>query len=164
MNKIKELEEKINKARIAYYNGHAIISDKIFDAWVNELEILDPKNPAVIGIGAEPVSNWEKYSHKIPMGSLNKSQTNTEIEDWIKKYKEPEYLLTLKLDGLSVSLVYENGVLVKGVTRGAGTVGEVITPNIIKMGGVPLRLKEKLNITVQLQVHVEDLIVKIVIS
>lgn len=149
MNKIKELEEKINKARIAYYNGNAIISDKIFDALINELESLDPKNPAVIGIGADPISNWEKYSHKIPMGSLNKSQTNDEIDSWVKKYKENEYLLTLKLDGLSVSLVYENGVLVKGVTRGAGTIGEVITPNIIKMGGVPLRLKEKLDITVR---------------
>jgi len=149
MSKIKELEEKINKARVAYYNGQAIISDKLFDTWIDELTLLDPKNPAVIGIGSEPISSWEKYAHKIPMGSLNKSQTNSEIESWINKYKEDEYLLTLKLDGLSVSLIYENGVLVKGVTRGAGTVGEIITSNIIKMGGVPLRLKDKIDITVR---------------
>lgn len=149
MNKIKELEQKINKARKDYYNGNSIVSDKIFDTWISELELLDPKNSAVIGIGSEPVSIWEKYTHKIPMGSLNKSQTDVEIKEWMDKYSENEYLLTLKLDGLSISLVYENGVLVKAATRGAGTVGELITKNVIKMNGVPLRLKDKINITVR---------------
>lgn len=149
MNNIKELEQKINKARKDYYNGNSTVSDKIFDTWISELELLDPKNPEVIGIGSEPVSIWEKYTHKIPMGSLNKSQTDIEIKEWMDKYSESEYLLTLKLDGLSISLVYENGVLVKAVTRGAGTVGELITKNVIKMRGVPLRLKDKINITVR---------------
>lgn len=149
MNKIKELEQKINKARKDYYNGNSTVSDKIFDTWISELELLDPKNPEVIGIGSEPVSIWEKYTHKIPMGSLNKSQTDVEIKEWMDKYSESEYLLTLKLDGLSISLVYENGVLVKAATRGAGTVGELITKNVIKMSGVPLRLKDKINITVR---------------
>lgn len=151
MSKIKELEEKINKARLNYYNGSSTVSDKVFDTWISELETLDPKNPAVIGIGAEPVSSWDKFTHKIPMGSLNKAQTDDEFKNWHNKYASDknDFLLTLKLDGLSVSLIYENGVLVKGVTRGSGVTGEIITPNIIKMGGVPLRLKEKLNLTVR---------------
>lgn len=150
-DRIKELEKKITKARQDYYNGQASMSDKVFDALVDELASLDPKNLAVIGIGSDPVSNWEKYTHLVPMGSLNKCQTSDEYQKWHDKYihTKDEILLTLKLDGLSVSLIYENGVLVKAATRGSGTTGELITPNVAKMIGVPLRIKDKLNITVR---------------
>lgn len=146
--KIEEISKKINNAREHYYNRQSIMSDTKFDSLIEELEKLDPKNLAIIGIGAEPVSNWEKYAHKVPMGSLNKVQTDREYLDWHNKYiKNEEALLTLKLDGLSVSLVYEKGILIKAATRGGGTVGELITPNVARMIGIPLRLSESLNMT-----------------
>ena len=151
VNRIKELEAKINQARHDYYNGQSNISDKAYDTLVDELFDLDPKNPAVIGIGAEPVSNWEKFKHLTPMGSLNKTHTNEEYVAWHNKYIGPkdEAFVTLKLDGLSVSLIYENGVLVNGASRGSGSIGEKITPNVAKMIGVPLRLTKKVDVTVR---------------
>ena len=151
-NRIKELENKILKARDSYYNGQSKISDKAYDAMLDELGELDPKNIAITNIGAELVSNWKKYTHKKILGSLNKAQTAEEYTTWHNKYisKTDEVFLTLKLDGLSVSLVYENGILVIGSTRGAGGVtGENITCNVAKMIGVPLRLKKKIDITVR---------------
>ena len=149
--RIIKLEESILKARKDYYNGESLISDKLYDALIDELYLLDPKNSAVIGIGSDPVSNWEKISHKIPMGSLNKCNTDEEYLKWHNKYisKNEKVILTLKLDGLSASLVYKDGLLVSGATRGSGVAGELITQNIIKMNGVPLRLKEKIDITVR---------------
>ena len=151
ISRIKELETKINQARKEYYNGSSKTTDKAYDAWIDELAELDPKNLAVIGIGSEPISNWEKFVHLTPMGSLNKSHTFEEYETWHKKYitSNDEVFLTLKLDGLSVSLIYENGVLVNGSSRGSGTVGEKITANVAKMIGVPLRLNKKVDITVR---------------
>lgn len=147
---IKELEQKINQARKDYYNGTSQVSDAVYDLWVDELSKLDPKNLAVIGIGSEPVSNWEKYKHLQEMGSLNKAQNQDEFISWRSKYAiNDNLLLTLKLDGLSVSLIYENGVLVKGATRGSGDIGELITPNVAKMQGVPLRLPQKINATIR---------------
>lgn len=150
-NRIKELQDNIIKARIAYYNKQSIVSDKIFDTWIDELNKLDPKNSALIEIGSEPISNWEKYTHLSPMGSLNKCQTYDEFIKWKNDYiaDTDQYFLTLKLDGLSVSLIYEDGVLSKAVTRGSGITGELITANVIKMLGVPLRLKEKINATIR---------------
>ena len=150
-NRIKELVVKINDARSAYYNGVSQVSDKVYDAWVDELSVLDPKNPAVIGIGADPISNWEKYIHLTPMGSLNKVNTIDDYKKWHDKYigNSDNIFLTLKLDGISVSLIYEDGVLKKAATRGSGIKGDLITPNVAKMIGVPLRLKDKINITVR---------------
>lgn len=151
MSKIKDLEIKINQARHDYYNGQSKVSDKVFDAWIDELSQLDPKNLAVIGIGSDPVSNWEKHTHTVPMGSLNKTQTDEEYIKWHNKYidSKDDVFVTLKLDGLSVSLIYENGVLVKAATRGSGTVGELITVNVAKMIGVPLRLHKKINAAIR---------------
>lgn len=150
--RIKELADKINQARHDYYNGQSKVSDKVYDAWIDELSELDPKNLAVIGISTELVSNWEKYTHKVILGSLNKCQTQEEFQTWYDKYltKDDKMLLTLKLDGLSVSLIYENGVLVKAATRGRGGItGELITANVARMQGVPLRLKDKVNATIR---------------
>lgn len=148
--RIKELEVKINKARNDYYNNQSTLSDKVYDALIDELSELDPKNLAVIGIGCEPVSNWEKYTHRSQMGSLNKCQTHDEFVKWADKYMDnKEFFLTLKLDGLSVSLIYESGILVKAATRGSGVTGELITPNVARMQGVPLRLNKKINATIR---------------
>lgn len=150
-SRIQELVEKINKARHDYYNGVATISDSLYDAYIAELSTLDPRNLAIIGIGSEPVSKWEKYTHLSPMGSLNKTQTNQEYQKWHDKYidKDDKILATLKLDGLSVSLIYEDGILVKAATRGSGVTGELITQNVAQMMFVPLRLSQKINATVR---------------
>lgn len=146
-----ELVNKIIQARNDYYNGQSKISDATYDTWIDELAKLDPKNLAVIGIGAEPISNWEKYTHKTMLGSLNKCNTEEEFKKWYKKYfdKDDDILLTLKLDGLSVSLIYENGKLITGATRGSGTLGEAITSNVAVMQGIPLKLNKKINATIR---------------
>lgn len=149
--RIKELEKSILQARKDYYNQISTVSDSVYDAWVDELSILDPKNIAVTSIGCEPVSNWEKFKHVYPMGSLNKCQTHEEFIKWSSDHihKNDKIFITTKLDGLSVSLIYENGILIKAATRGSGETGELITANVAKMNNVPLRLKQKISATVR---------------
>jgi DNA ligase (NAD+) len=142
-NRIQELENHIFKARNDYYNGNPTVSDKVFDAWVDELRLLDPTNKAVTAIGA-PVapSEWKKAKHQIPMGSLDKVNTPNELSKWVSDTADKDKLfVTEKLDGLSIEVIYENGSLVQGITRGDGDVGENITVNVAKMGGVRSHLK-----------------------
>jgi DNA ligase (NAD+) len=149
-NRIIELANTIQNARDAYYNGQAVMSDASYDKLYDELAKLDPENPAITGIGAEPVSEWKKYKHEINLGSLNKSNTEEEFIDWAKDYcNDEQFFITWKLDGLSVSLVYEDGKLVVGATRGSGVEGENIFANVIRMQGVPKTLPKKINATVR---------------
>lgn len=142
-NRIKELENHIFKARNDYYNGTPTVSDKVYDAWVDELRLLDPTNKAVTAIGS-PVapSEWKKAKHQIPMGSLDKVNLPVELTKWVDDtYPKGKLFVTEKLDGLSIEVIYENGSLVQGITRGDGDVGEDITVNVAKMGGVHSHLK-----------------------
>lgn len=145
--RIKELEKNITDARTAYYNdkvtGVKPVSDKVYDAWIDELRILDPKNTAVTSVGAPVhVSAWKKAKHQIPMGSLDKVNTITEFEKWVTDHcPKGDLFVSEKLDGLSIELIYENGKLVQGITRGDGDIGEDITQNVVKMGGVPRAIK-----------------------
>lgn len=144
-NRIKELETKIFKARDDYYNDTPTVSDKIFDAWVDELRLLDPTNKAVTSIGS-PVapSEWKKAKHQIPMGSLDKVNTPAELSKWVEDtYPDGKLCVTEKLDGISIEVIYENGSLVQAITRGDGDVGEDITVNVVKMGGVKSHLGDK---------------------
>lgn len=138
--RIKELEEKIFKARADYYNNQPTISDKVFDAWVDELRVLAPTSKAVTAIGA-PVapSEWKKAKHQIPMGSLNKVNTPEELTKWADDAGD-KFLVTEKLDGLSIEVIYENGNLTQAITRGDGETGEDVTVNVVKMGGVQSKL------------------------
>ena len=149
MNKdrVKELENKIFKARNDYYNGLPTTSDKVYDAWVDELRLLDPTNKAVTAIGA-PVapSEWKKAKHQIPMGSLDKVNHPSELSKWVDDYAAKEKLfITEKLDGLSIEVIYEHGSLTQAITRGDGETGEDITSNVVKMAGVTSHLKDKFN-------------------
>jgi DNA ligase (NAD+) len=144
-DRIKELEAKIYRARDDYYNGQSQVSDKVYDAWVDELRLLDPTNKAVTAIGS-PVapSEWKKAKHQIPMGSLDKVNTTGELTQWVTNHADNETLfVTEKLDGLSIEVIYENGSLVQGITRGDGDIGEDITVNVAKMGGVRSHLSHK---------------------
>lgn len=142
-DRIKELEKLILKARDNYYNGQPIVSDKVFDAWIDELKTLSPKSKAITNIGAPvPPSAWLKAKHQIPMGSLDKVNTPVELTKWAKdNAKDEDLFLTEKLDGISIEVVYENGALVQAITRGDGETGEDITSNVVKMKGVLSHLK-----------------------
>lgn len=148
--RIKELEENIAQARHDYYNAQPSVSDEVYDAWVDELAELQDDNPQVVAVGAPPVSAWPKVGHEIPMGSLDKVQTIDEMTGWIQRHSRgkpkvpgPERLIvTEKLDGISISLKYVNGKFTQAITRGDGEVGEDITPNVARMGGVLHNLPE----------------------
>lgn len=148
-NRISELANKITQARIDYYNNQPTVSDKVFDAWCDELRTLDANHIALTAVGA-PVtqSEWKKAKHQIPMGSLNKVNTPIEMTDWASDKVEDgkkQLFVTEKLDGLSIELVYESGKLIQAITRGDGTIGEDITVNVAKMAGVNTDLKTDFN-------------------
>lgn len=135
---------KLLEASDAYYNGSApIMSDAEYDKLYDEFKLKYPNDPFLKTIGApiSPASKWEKATHKIPMGSLNKVVNETELKDWTRKNNINYVCVSEKLDGISLDIEYEDGKLVKAITRGDGTIGEDITKNVINMENVRLFLK-----------------------
>lgn len=137
--RIKELEKLIKYHQNLYYNGEGKISDAEFDKLWDELKSLDSTNPILHSVGADS-GNFEKSSHLMPMGSQEKAANPEEFISWAQKHKYPEYLVEYKLDGASLELQYLNGNLLRAVTRGDGTIGDVITANALKMQGVKQEL------------------------
>ena len=133
--RISELEKLIVKYQTSYYNGEGEISDAEFDALWDELKELDPSNPVLQRVGADS-GNFEKIHHVMPMGSQEKAANPEQFLAWAAKHEYEEYLVEYKLDGASLELQYENGYLVRAVTRGDGSIGDDITANAKKMGGV----------------------------
>jgi DNA ligase (NAD+) len=139
-----ELEGKVSGWRIAYEKGSPVVPDEVYDAALDELRALRPDSPQIKAIGAPVVSMWEKVSHGVPMGSLDKVNLPVELLRWVEGTGFPvlstndwKYLFwTEKLDGISIHLQYKDGQFVRAITRGDGTTGEVITPNVRKMKGV----------------------------
>jgi DNA ligase (NAD+) len=169
--RITELAGLLAKYKDAYYNGEPLVSDAAYDQLEDELRLLAPEHPLLASVGAPvptksngksragaAVTEWEKAQHKIPMLSLNKAVDEAEFEAWVArcdehaaKSKLPKVLddlfVTEKLDGISLSVVYEDGVLTEAITRGDGQLGERITPNVSRMKGVPKKLAHKVNIS-----------------
>ncbi len=151
--RVKELHEILNKASEAYYvYDNPIMDDHDYDMLMNELIKIEEENPELKTkdsptnrIGGEVLSKFEKVTHKVKMASLADAFSYDELRDFDKRVKEvapnATYLCELKIDGLSVSLQYEDGQLVLGATRGNGLVGENITHNVKTIKSVPLRLK-----------------------
>lgn len=144
----KILATKIIEASNAYYNDQPTIEDHEFDALVDELRKLNPQHSVLGAVGApvKAVSEWLKVKHEIPMQSLNKVNTAEELASWAKEcdsdVNAPKgFLICEKLDGISVSTIWENGKLVLACSRGDGTTGEDITANVIKMKGIPKEIK-----------------------
>lgn len=135
MNRIEELEKLITRYQKSYYNGEGEISDNDFDKLWDELRVLDPKNPILQKVGTDS-GNFEKVHHVMPMGSQEKAANPEQFLSWAQKHPYNQYLVEYKLDGASLELQYENGYLVRAVTRGNGSIGDDITLNAKKMSGV----------------------------
>ena len=135
MTRIEELEKLISKYQKSYYDGEGEISDAEFDKLWDELKSLDPNNPILHKVGADS-GNFAKVQHVMPMGSQEKAANPEEFLAWASKHQYDQYLVEYKLDGASLELQYENGYLVRAVTRGDGSIGDDITANARKMRGV----------------------------
>lgn len=133
-----KLARRIEEARKAYYGpGDAIMTDAEYDALEDKLRAIDPEHWVLKMVGAPPMeSGWPKVKHSVPMGSLNKAQNADDLEKWFSDLGTNDLFLTEKLDGISVSLRYENGKFVQAITRGDGTTGDDITRNVSLMKGV----------------------------
>jgi DNA ligase (NAD+) len=140
--RIVELERLIVHHQDLYYNGKPEISDAEFDQLWDELRSLCPASPVLARIGADAADGFPKVPHVLPMGSQAKAADPDEFLAWCAKISLAEYVVEHKLDGASLELQYEDGRLVRAVTRGDGTIGDDITPNARRMAGAPVALAE----------------------
>ena len=143
--KVIQIAKRMQDAREAYYNGAPIMSDAEYDALEDELRKLDPHHPILkqIGAVAPGTSGWPKVKHGMRMSSLNKAQDISELRAWWGSCGKEDLFVTEKMDGISVSLRYEQGVMVQALTRGDGEIGEDITRNVLMMQGYLLAEEEK---------------------
>lgn len=164
--KIEKMREDILKYNQYYYtNNESLISDVEYDNLIKELKELEEQYPQFKSVesptekvGATNLreSKFQKITHKKPMLSLSNTYNEGEIGDFIERVrklvpedKELKYALELKLDGLSISVQYEKGKLVRGVTRGDGAIGEDVTENIMEIATIPHELPEPLDLEVR---------------
>ena len=153
--RMKELVEIVNKYRIHYHvYDKPLVSDKEYDKLFYELVDLEQKTGVIypesptLRVGADPLDKFQKAKHLSRLYSLDKAQNIDEINDWItrnqkvQKHKE-EFSVEYKFDGLAMEIVYENGVLVRAVTRGNGEIGEDVTEQIKTINTVPLTIPSK---------------------
>ncbi len=144
--RIAELEQLIPYHQDLYYNGDSVISDAQFDALWDELKALSPASPVLKAIGKDSSSRgavpdgFPKARHVLPMGSQEKAADPEEFLAWCIKINHPLYIIEDKMDGASIELQYEAGLLARAITRGDGVIGDDITPNVRKMRGVPPNL------------------------
>ncbi|EOS29343.1 DNA ligase, NAD-dependent [Lachnospiraceae bacterium A4] len=159
---IRDLVKKLNQYRHEYYNENASsVSDAVYDHLYNELERMEKETGIVLSnsptqtVGYKSVYGLQKVQHSIPLLSLDKTKMAHELVSFLKKR---EALLMLKLDGLTIKLVYENGELVEGSTRGDGHEGELVTHNINAFQNVPLSIpyKGRLVLTGEGFIHKND--------
>jgi DNA ligase (NAD+) len=154
--KVAKLVDLLTKARNAYYNGPSpLMTDARYDQMEDALRAIDPNHSffQTIGASLDEVDGWKKVKHNIPMMSLNKAQSPADLKAWWEKCFMPrpsqgDVLVTEKLDGLSVAIRYEDGELVRAVTRGDGEIGVDITRNV-KLMNVPKTIKIQKNCDVR---------------
>ncbi|ABV09491.1 NAD-dependent DNA ligase LigA [Streptococcus gordonii] len=160
-DRMSELVSLLNRYAHEYYTKDApSVSDSEYDQLYRELVSLEEQYPNEIlpespthRVGGKVLDGFEKYQHQYPLYSLQDAFSRAELvafdERVRKEFPDASYLCELKIDGLSISLAYENGILVAGATRGDGSIGENITENLKRVKDIPLTLPEPLTITVR---------------
>ncbi|KXU16264.1 DNA ligase [Streptococcus oralis] len=158
---MNELVALLNRYATEYYTSdNPSVSDSEYDRLYRELVELEVAYPDQVlanspthRVGGKVLDGFEKYSHQYPLYSLQDAFSREELEAFDarvrKEVAQPTYICELKIDGLSISLTYEKGILVAGATRGDGSVGENITENLKRVKDIPLTLPEELDITVR---------------
>ena len=166
-NRIKEISDLLNKYNYEYYIlDRPSVSDVEYDRLMQELVSLEEKYPEykldsspTSRVGSEVISNFEKVIHKRPMLSLGNVFNESDIIKFDERIRKegfnPTYVCELKIDGLAISLTYENGVLVGGATRGDGKVGENITNNVKTIKAIPLKLTKDIDIEVRGEIFID---------
>ena len=159
--RMKELVELLNRYATEYYTSdNPSVSDSEYDRLYRELVELEKAHPEQVlpdspthRVGGKILDGFEKYSHQYPLYSLQDAFSREELDAFDarvrKELDDVTYICELKIDGLSISLTYEQGNFVAGATRGDGSVGENITENLKRVKDIPLSLPEKLDITVR---------------
>ena len=159
--RMDELIEIINEADYNYHTlDNPTITDQEYDKYLRELIEIEENHPTWVRedsptqhAGGKIIEGFEKVTHKIPMMSLSDVFSESEVIAFDERIQKegfhPEYVCELKIDGLSVSLLYEKGKLVRAATRGDGTIGEDITHNAKTIKVIPLKLKEEVDIEVR---------------
>lgn len=163
--RVEELTKILNEAN---YNYHVLdkptITDQEYDKYLRELIEIETEYPELkkddsptVKIGGEIIDGFQKVVHEKPMMSLSNVFNEDEIREFDERVKKevsnPEYVVELKIDGLSVSLYYEDGKFSRAATRGDGITGEDITHNVKTIKSIPLTLKEKINIEVRGEIY-----------
>ena len=163
--RIDELTDILNEANYSYYVlDQSVITDQEFDKYLRELTELEMEYPdykrddsPTLRVGGEAIEGFEKVTHSIPMLSIEDVFNEEEVLNFDKKIQKegfhPEYVCELKIDGLSVSLHYEQGKLVRAATRGNGVVGDDITNNVKTIKTIPLALTEAIDIEVRGEIY-----------
>lgn len=158
---MNELVALLNRYATEYYTSdNPSVSDSEYDRLYRELVELEAAYPDQVladspthRVGGKVLDGFEKYSHQYPLYSLQDAFSREELEAFDarvrKELPQPTYICELKIDGLSISLTYEKGILVSGATRGDGSIGENITENLKRVKDIPLTLPEELDITVR---------------
>ncbi|UYP00670.1 NAD-dependent DNA ligase LigA [Oceanotoga sp. DSM 15011] len=168
--KYEELKNKINYHNNKYYiENDPEITDEEYDKIFSELLKIEKENPEYKTldspsqrVGGLKNENFEKIQHTIPMLSLDNTYNSEEIIDFDRRIQKNlneqyEYICELKIDGVSISLKYENGILIRALTRGNGSIGEDITQNVKTIMSIPLKLKENINIEVRGEIFMKNL-------
>src|SRR5664279_4817080 len=150
MARAAELREKIDRhARLYYVEDRPELADAEYDGLVRELISLEEAHPELVTpdsptqrVGGTPVGELPNVRHEIPLLSLENAYAPDELQAWADRVldrlgRTPAFVCELKIDGLSVSLVYEDGRLVRAATRGDGTTGEDVTPNVRTIHAIP---------------------------
>jgi len=155
--RINKLKTEINRYRRAYHiHDKSLISDTSLDSLKKELYDLETLYPNLVTsdsptqrIGGAPLKQFKKVKHEERMTSFNDAFSREDIENWLTRLEnylgrhvKREFYLELKIDGLAIELIYENGLLVQGATRGDGVIGEDVTHNLMTIEAIPLRLEE----------------------
>lgn len=165
MDRVKELVDLINKYNYEYYAlDNPTVTDREYDRLMQELMALEAKHPEwklpdspTEKVGGFVIDKFDKVEHKVPMFSLSNVFNEEEVRSFCTKiteeFKDAEFVCELKIDGLAISLEYENGILQRALTRGNGIIGEDVTHNVKTIKSIPLKLKSNIDITIRGEVY-----------